>query len=270
MNALNNKIKKHISLTSCSQINQVYTSFSEELQLNYLNVIRKYEDGSVFYLCSNQSWLENYIGKNYPALGAFEHHPEYADLKYVLWTGMPDDPVFKDTRNMFDTIYGVTITRKHKGFCDYFNFGSLAKDSSILNLYVNKFDLFEKAIDYFYDKTGKLIEQADKNRLVIPDDIKKELILQSDLQAQLETDSLADTSKYKRHYIGDSHKGEYLTERELECIRLAVIGKSAIEISMILNVSRRTVEAHLDNVKSKFNCYKQMQLGYMIGKLGIE
>lgn len=46
--------------------------------------------------------------------------------------------------------------------------------------------------------------------------------------------------------------GVALSPRELECLEWAVQGKSAWEIGRLLNISRRTVAFHLDNVKTKF------------------
>jgi DNA-binding CsgD family transcriptional regulator len=60
----------------------------------------------------------------------------------------------------------------------------------------------------------------------------------------------------------------YLSKKEIECVNWMIKGKSASEIAMILAISTRTVESHMNNIKIKLNCYKQFQLGYLIGKYG--
>lgn len=60
----------------------------------------------------------------------------------------------------------------------------------------------------------------------------------------------------------------YLSKKEIECINWMIKGKSSYEMALILNISRRTVEAHMNNIKKKLNCYKQFQVGYLIGKYG--
>ncbi len=60
----------------------------------------------------------------------------------------------------------------------------------------------------------------------------------------------------------------YLTKKEIECVRWMIRGKSAAEIGGIVHASPRTIEAHLNNVKIKLNCFKQFQLGYLFGKYG--
>ena len=57
-----------------------------------------------------------------------------------------------------------------------------------------------------------------------------------------------------------------LTDCEIECINWLIKGKSAEEIGLILRLSRRTIESHINNIKKKTQCYKQFQLGYLFGK----
>ena len=66
--------------------------------------------------------------------------------------------------------------------------------------------------------------------------------------------------------VNDKIQNIVLTERETECINWLIKGKSAEEIGLILNLSKRTVESHIHNIKEKTQCYKQFQLGYLVGK----
>ena len=61
-----------------------------------------------------------------------------------------------------------------------------------------------------------------------------------------------------------------LTERESECLFYLLRGKSTKFIANILNISCRTIEFHIDNIKAKFSCRSKselictaMQKGYM-------
>ena len=59
-----------------------------------------------------------------------------------------------------------------------------------------------------------------------------------------------------------------LTKREIEIIQWIACGKSSKEIARVLNISPRTVETHLSNVKNKLNCCKVVQIIYLLTKLG--
>jgi|GEM_PF-2708968 len=60
-------------------------------------------------------------------------------------------------------------------------------------------------------------------------------------------------------------KQVHLTHREEECLKLMAQGCSVKDVSSQMDISRRTVEAHLNNIKYKAGCYKQFQLGFFFG-----
>ena len=55
-------------------------------------------------------------------------------------------------------------------------------------------------------------------------------------------------------------KNVVLTERQLQCVKYLLQGKTAREIAEILGLSRRTVEYYLSNVKSRFECNNKVEL----------
>jgi DNA-binding CsgD family transcriptional regulator len=81
-------------------------------------------------------------------------------------------------------------------------------------------------------------------------------------------------AQFKRATLGEparlskNEEGVYLTKKELECIHWMIKGKSSYETGIILCISPRTVEVHINSIKRKLNCYKQFQLGYILGKYG--
>lgn len=52
-----------------------------------------------------------------------------------------------------------------------------------------------------------------------------------------------------------------LTAREKECAYWLFCGKTIPEIALILEISKRTVEKFIINIKEKFNCCTLFQLG---------
>lgn len=68
-------------------------------------------------------------------------------------------------------------------------------------------------------------------------------------------------TQFDSKYSGYRHKGVYqvvddfmfdrLSQREQECLFLLIRGKSSREIGEILQISRRTAETHINNIKNK-------------------
>ncbi len=51
-----------------------------------------------------------------------------------------------------------------------------------------------------------------------------------------------------------------LTMRESQCLTELIKGKTAAEIAKVLHISSRTVESHLESIKSKLNCNSKSEL----------
>lgn len=57
-----------------------------------------------------------------------------------------------------------------------------------------------------------------------------------------------------------------VTNREFDCLLCLFDGKTAKESARILNISPRTVEAHLVSIKQKLNCTKKIEILHLISK----
>lgn len=59
-----------------------------------------------------------------------------------------------------------------------------------------------------------------------------------------------------------------LSKREVECLRWAAIGKTDLEISMIMSRSRATVRFHIHNAATKLNAVNRSQTVFKAAQLG--
>ncbi|MDE2404847.1 MAG: helix-turn-helix transcriptional regulator [Sphingomonadales bacterium] len=59
-----------------------------------------------------------------------------------------------------------------------------------------------------------------------------------------------------------------LSKREVECLRWAAIGKTDLEISMIMSRSRATVRFHIHNASMKLNAVNRSQTVFKAAQLG--
>jgi LuxR family transcriptional regulator, quorum-sensing system regulator CciR len=73
------------------------------------------------------------------------------------------------------------------------------------------------------------------------------------------------------HAMGQAHRlpsGSRLSKREVECLRWAAIGKTDLEISMIMSRSRATVRFHIHNASVKLDAVNRSQTVYKAAQLG--
>ncbi|MCK4608141.1 MAG: helix-turn-helix transcriptional regulator [Gammaproteobacteria bacterium] len=64
----------------------------------------------------------------------------------------------------------------------------------------------------------------------------------------------------KKYHLGSEYHHSYLTKRELDCLYHLLRGQTAKGIGNALNLSRRTVEYYLDNIKGKLYCRTKSEL----------
>lgn len=65
---------------------------------------------------------------------------------------------------------------------------------------------------------------------------------------------------YKTYKLGSEYGDSYLTHREAECALRLIQGKTILTIAAELQLSPRTVEFYLKNIKSKFRCRTKAEL----------
>lgn len=54
--------------------------------------------------------------------------------------------------------------------------------------------------------------------------------------------------------LGHVFENAYLTKRETEVLRYVILGYTAKRVAIILNISYRTVETYIENIKFKLRC----------------
>lgn len=142
---------------------------------------------------------------------------------------------------------------------------------------INNEDILNEALPAFLDLNGNVIF-LNLNIILVRDDNKKAcgfLVQFLDNTKNISTETLLE--KYYQLYSSKqeaiknflehiglasllSQEGETLTKRELDCLIQLSKGNTAKETARALNISHRTVETHLGNIKLKFNMQKKTEV----------
>ncbi len=219
-----------------------------------LNFIRLYDSGNALYLSDNLHWIKYYLTHGYPAIGAFEQNTKFRQQDFVVWDALNEsDPIVIYSRELFNIKFGVTLIRRFEGGVDFFNFGTTQNDISVLGKLTHQRQVLDQFIDEFYVKARKILNQSQNKLFYLPDfEIKRVFDPQDKL------------------YLGPQFDYQYLTQKELQCAKDLIKGMTIPQIAALRNLSARTMEKHVENMKSKLNCRSQLELGYKLALLGIE
>lgn len=262
-----------VSFELCNEIKEICAPL-RNYGITYFSYTRVYHNGVRLDLNTHSEMSEIYYVKS-PMYqkSVMEASPIDHKSDFLLWNSFDPDESMTIMRDQFNITNGITLVNQLRDYTELCYFASQRENTAILNFYISNLDVLRLFVYYFKDKcqnllyflknkinvltsieTGAKINFKDICFDSIAPDINSPLVMPFDI---------------KKFYIQDKENNTYLTAREMECIRWLSLGKSAHDISQILSLSPRTIEAHIDNVKKKMNCYKQTLLVHKLTKLGL-
>ena len=137
-----------------------------------------------------------------------------------------------------------------------YHFATNIGHQAINELYLQKLDDLKRFILYF---NSKVSEHRDLNLAYeINFPVSSQHSQYSIVKSLSKHKALASELAVKRYYLSED---VYITPKELDCLRGLSQGKTIDETAKQMNVTIRTVKAHIANIKDKTQCKNLFQLG---------
>ena len=217
--------------------------FFNKSGLNAFSYSRVFKDASRCELWSDAAAFQHTFHKARHIVGAytpqyFQKNERYSFLEKKIET-YPHDlrdryiDQLADQCKYFNHGNCFSIINHQDQFCEYFLFYSSTKDKAAINFYLNHLDELEAFCKYFLQAAKHLISEADKYRIPTPIPYAK-----------------AERSEQETF-------AERMTSREKDVARLLITGATIKDVGIALSISPRTVESHVENMKSKFGCSRK-------------
>jgi DNA-binding CsgD family transcriptional regulator len=189
---------------------------------------------------------------------------------YVLWDTVQrvkqSEAMHQDFMS-FNQGHTFSIIDKHEGGTDAFHFAAKLGNDAMNGKYFQLLGHLKQFIQYFKAKVAedKVLTQAYKLKIPLMD--SKGSYQTNDVELGVNIEEFSREIQSSRTFI--KNLNQYLTKRELECLQCLALGKTYEETANILNITTRTVKAHVTAVKVKMNCDTQFQLGVNFAKNNI-
>lgn len=243
--------------TEISQIARPLSRFG----ITYFNHKRIYQDGSHLSLATDAAWLEHFFKNAYYNIGNFSSKYSTLDSGILLWNALPPDGVIKVAREDFNIDNGITIIDREQKYIDFYLFASNKDNYAINNFYLNNIDILKHFINFYKEQTVSLIKTC------IPDKPESPLPLAHNyknsnypfLPKQLVTEFYNET-KIKRYLISYNDLQTDLPAKQYQLLTLLLKGLSIKETARLLNITPKTCQIYIDNIKARFNCLTKQQL----------
>lgn len=248
---LNNK-----SLILAEKVESICQPLFKRYGINGFSYSRIFKDGSRSELWNNADALyhiflrKKYINNIYTP-DNYTNNERYVYLSNKI-KNFPDEIRKKYTKQLleqkelFNNDHCFLIINKNNIFCEYFIFYMPEDFRSAINFYLNHLVELEKFAKNFKEQSKLLIKMADEEKIVKP---WRNGYRNIDLKSASNDSNLSDRSTYIK-----------LTKREMQVAQLIIEGKTAKESASHLDISMRTVESYIENIKNKLACNRKGDL----------
>ncbi|WP_192484877.1 MULTISPECIES: response regulator transcription factor [Cysteiniphilum] len=257
---------KIISGKICAELNLLTQQYFSDNFIDHVNIITKYRNGTLSYVCNNEQWLRLYVSKKYPLAGFFENNTLPETISYMLWDNLdPLDPILVDSKNVLNLLHGVTFVKHSDDASTYFNLGQKNSQRPILFEYIKNQQRILRFIDYFMDSSINIQKHTERNRLYC---------CHGDIEIMKNGDFTNQSLRGKSHYLlseyniqlPESVKMFYqrivgmLSIRQLDVLYLVLSGFTMKMIGIRMNISLETVKTHIKQIRAEldYHCTPSM------------
>lgn len=254
---------KHISVVQCNDVKEICEPLFAKTCVRYFYHTRYYNDGTCYSLDSNTEWYKYFYSKDYyPTLDQLQKLPA---IYYELFENYNSEGA-AEARDQFKLDHFFAIYHVAPNYVDMFGMAADKDSRGVIDFYFKNLDILHQFIAYFKDRAQNLITAADKkeNKLILPKFLNCSIqessgFLTEDI-IQPDKEELRHCLLPKKCQVIFNNINSFISKRELECLYNLLQGKSAKESARILNLSHRTVETHLENIKARFGILNRSQI----------
>jgi LuxR family quorum-sensing system transcriptional regulator SolR len=220
----------------------------KKLGINFFTYTRVERCGGRIYLTSSPAILEKYFKEQYYLTGNTEGCPSHYKSQVVLWDALPNQTVFDECARVQNYDHGMYIIESGDDYCDFFGFATRKGNSGIINTYLSKLDYLKSFTSYFKDEAKQIIRTVAEKKVILP--FSRHVINFTEL------DNTTDESITIQHH---THQVKF-TPRQLSVAQKFVDGLGIKSIAKELKLSPRTIEQHINALKTKLHCNKSTEL----------
>ncbi|MBY0500637.1 MAG: helix-turn-helix transcriptional regulator [Alphaproteobacteria bacterium] len=257
--------------THCNEVEN-FISPLKKFRIYYLSFSRVYKNGKVIFFCSDTNWLETkFTHKLFDYNGFFPAEKEIIEHNHDKYVYAGD---FDPNNRLQDFFYqsnkwnSLDIYDRKENYVDIIHFGSNRENIHAYDFYLNNLKILEdtlgRFVEVFKEKMDEFYRKYDLSLLSFCDSSKQsEQIVNENLFCDQESkneyqcvDELWNkntqlTRNIKKIPLFLNSETVYISFREAQCLLFLSRGRTVKEIGKELDLSPRTVESYIENIKNK-------------------
>lgn len=262
-------IDKHISFTSSQEVREICEPAFRFFKLQHFHFCRFYKGSAVGQkiIFPLSTCRENLLGtqNNIQDICTLNYHSPLLTYSFFdKWVeSIGHNSIRKRYEKQLRMQFGdfamgteFSVKRITADYVDGFDFSAKPVDANAVNRFLSNIDAIEKFIDYFYQRAAKLLNQGNTQGIAYHTKDSNVWLSEAALNGSQEKLSFLNAIDLTSR----SQSRIKLTKRESDCARILLLGGTAKSIAHALDISARTVETHLINLKQKLGCYSKVEL----------
>lgn len=251
----------YMGLTCAQYVHELLKPLLSHTEISVLYYCRVYDDGYFYFLTSHRELSYNHFKHEYPVICPIP--TKLKNKKSFIHIEMPTG-TYKEVlhigRQKFNIGNTINFIERHVGYYDNFTIGGSADRPELLNDYINMQETLKNFFNYFLKQANQLIRQIENNKIILLDHMRVDLAGLEYCQDKIHPLSSFFEQLKKQRFIYVYDRFIKVSIREIDCMRLCMLGYTAKETSVKLGLSPRTVENYLYRLKEKVGCKNMMAL----------
>jgi DNA-binding CsgD family transcriptional regulator len=231
----------------------------ENYGIKFFTYTRLFEGKRALFLCNSNGWYQTKFEMDLFDKDGFITVPKIYKNEFTrsVFTGSPSNKI-KLLGYMYDMDLwnSIDLYKNEDDYKEVFHFASSRDNPEIINFYINNMNLLENYAYYFREKVSKIMKEASKEIYINIRENAPPLLIEE------KTTNVFNSAGSSSDHIHLDLNGKWVSfsPRQLQCLSLLYLGKTAKEIGQILELSFRTVEGYLDSIKIKLNCHTRKEV----------
>lgn len=254
-------LDKHITFNAHDEVARLCQPL-RNLGIVHFDYARVYRDSSRVHLGNNPAWIKHFFENYYTEDLLYFEDFVYAKPGIVMsnlnfWNkSYPDETLFSTISTQFNIDNGVSLSIYYRDYIEKFYIATELNNKKIFDIFLKKYDLIKGFIFFFKEKAHQLIHKAESQKLMSPKKSEDKPTLTFPNADVLTMSDFFQQVDIEKFYLGGEYKDIFLTKKERSCISWIAKGKTAEETGTILGNTKRTIETHLEMIKTKLGVFK--------------
>ncbi|KTD65447.1 helix-turn-helix transcriptional regulator [Legionella shakespearei] len=225
----------------------------DKLPISFIRLTRIFKNNTLAILTTRPDALEWYFCEKKYLLGMNEQSYEFYNSGFALSDSWPSAPekinqLLQPLRDDFNIASELVFYYKKNDYVDIFEIALGRGHHQVNNLLMKHFRQIDQYVQHQLLVHPLIQKHCVENQIALPSEQKPTYLLKDGLIPQ------------------EDQQVASLTTRELESLFWLHQGKSVPEIAQILQISPRTTEKYVQQLKMKLQVYSPFQLGYLVGR----